>query len=161
MYTGARVPDPTFDGEEPFYYRVHPDLIQDEGTVDPVQVHCPDLSSNRGRYSESWYVLYPRDSFGNFAVFRFLRSEVIPEVSSALPGGGMATVYAVRTEHDPEWDNYGHCETRLYRGNERMKPNKVSSGAKKIFREHMSRILKLERKAGLPFPPVQDPTSWT
>jgi len=33
-----------------------------------------------------------------------------------------------------------------------MAPNKVSKGAKKLFREHMSRILALERAAGIPFP---------
>ena len=153
------MPDQTFDADELFYYRVHPDLIQSEETVDPIQVHCPDLSSNRERYSESWYVLYPRDKFGNFAVFRFPGSEVLPEVSSPQQGGGTPTTYAVRTVHDPEVDNYGHCETRLYRGEDRMRPNKVSSGAKKIFREYMSRILKLERRAGLPFPPSADPAS--
>ena len=156
MLTGARLPDQTFDADEPFYYRVHPDLIQGGDTVDPIHVHCPDLSSNRGRYSEPWYVLYPRDEFGNFAVFRFLGSEVLPQVSSPQQGGGKTTVYDVRTVHDPEGDNYSHCETRLYRGEDRMRPNKVSSGAKKIFREYMSRILKLERRAGLTFPPSTD-----
>lgn len=155
MLTGTRSPDQTFDAAELFYYRVHPEFIQPDETVDPVHVHCPDLSSNRGRYSKAWFVLYPRDRFGNYAVFRFLRTEVLPEVSSPLPGGGTPTTYDVRTVHDPEVDNYGHCETRLYRGDERMEPNKVSRGAKKIFREHMSRILKLERKAGLPFPPPE------
>jgi len=155
MYTGDRLPDQTFYVGELFYYRVHPDLIQTDETVDPLHVHCPDLSSNRERYSKPWYVLYPWDKFGHYAVFRFLDEDVLDEVSSPLSGGGSPTVYGVRTVHDPEVDNYGHCETRLYRGDERVKLNKISTGAKKIFREHMSRILKLERKAGLLFPPPE------
>jgi hypothetical protein len=156
MHIEGRPSDPTFETDEIFFHRVHPDRVQDGDTVDPLHVQCPDLSSNRQRYSEPWYVLYPRAKFGNYAVFRFLRTEVLPEVESPQTGGGSPTVYTVQTIHDPEPDNYGHCETRLYRGLEHMRPNKVSSGAKKIFREHMSRILKLERNPGIPFPPCTE-----
>ncbi|MDP8990657.1 MAG: hypothetical protein M3N41_11335 [Acidobacteriota bacterium] len=68
--------------------------------------------------------------------------------TSPVAGGGTPVEYSVRTVHDPENDNYGHCETRFYRGQQHMKPNKIGSGAKKIFREHMSRILELEIPAG-------------
>ena len=49
MYAGGRQPDQTFDVDEPLYCRVHPEVIQGDETVDPVHVHCPDLSSNRKR----------------------------------------------------------------------------------------------------------------
>lgn len=150
MYTRDREPVPAFDPEEVFYVRVHPSTIQPENTVDPVHVPCPDLSSNRSGFSQPWYVLYPTENYGGWAVFMFRVQEVLPAVSSINPGGGEPVVYDVMTAHDPEVDNFAHCETRLYRGAERMAPNKVSKGAKKVFREHMSRILQLNRAAGEP-----------
>ena len=152
MQTGDRVPVQEFDPDERGYHRVHPDTVGLDGTVDPAHVQCPDLSSYRSKFSLPYYALYPRAENGHYAVFKFFYREVLPVVASPDPSGGTPTEYAVRTVHDPEPDNYGHCETRLYRGEEHMRPNKVGRGAKKIFREHMSRILELERPAGLPFP---------
>jgi hypothetical protein len=118
-----------------------------------VHVQCPDLSSNRSKFSQPYYVLYPRADYGSYAVFMFVLEELSPTVSSPEASGGTPVVYDIRTVHVPVEDNYGHCETGIYRGTEHMKPNKISHGAKKVFREHMSRILELERPAGAPFPP--------
>lgn len=141
-----------FSPAECFYVRIDPARIQPENVVDPAHIQCPDLSSNRSQFSEPWHVLYPREKYEQHAVFRFVLSDAPKHVSSENPGGA-PTEYTVRTVHDPEEDNYAHCETRLYRENERMEPNKVSKGAKKVFREHISRALKPERPAGLVYPP--------
>jgi hypothetical protein len=93
--------------------------------------------------------LYPRATYGNFAVFKFKREDVPAQITRESPG---ASPYEVRTEHDPEDDNYGHCETRMYRGHARMTANKVKPEAKNKLRLAFSRILSLERKAGDPFP---------
>lgn len=152
MYTLRRQPLQVFDPRERFYYRVHPSVVADD-TVDPVHVQCPDLSSNRSKFSQPYYVLYPRAQYGNYAIFRFVLEELPATVASPDASGGTPVTYDVQTIHAPEDDNYGHCETGIYRGTEHMRPNKVSHGAKKVFREHMSRILELERASGLPFPP--------
>ncbi|HXP88148.1 MAG TPA: hypothetical protein VN841_25685 [Bryobacteraceae bacterium] len=152
MLTGDREPLQEFDPDELGYCRVHPDVVQSDDMVDPANVQCPDFSSNRSKLSLSHYVLYPRAQYGSYAVFKFFYREILASVSSPDASGGTPVNYAVKTLHDPEADNYGHCETRLYRGDQRMAPNKVSKGAKKLFREHMSRILALERAAGIPFP---------
>jgi len=127
-------------------------VVLSDDTVDPPHVQCPNLSSNRGKFSKPHYVLYPCEEFGDYAVFRFVLEELLPSVSSPDASGGTPVTYDVRTIHDPEEDNYGHCETGLYRGAEKTRPNKVSNGAKKVFREHMSRILELERESELPLP---------
>jgi len=131
---------------------VHPDVVEPDGTVDPAHIQCPDLSSYRSRFSLPHYALYPTETNGHCAVFKFLYREVLPTAASPDASGGVPVEYAVRTLHVPEEDNFGHCETRFYRGEQHMKSNKIGSGAKKIFREHMSRILELERAAGLPLP---------
>jgi hypothetical protein len=153
MHTAGRDPVRDFDRDECGYHRVKPSLVQSDDTVDPANVQCPDLSSNRSKFSEPYYVLYPRADFGHFAIFKFFYREVLPTVASPNAGGGDPVEYAIRTIHVPEPDNYGHCETRFYRGEQHMEPNKISRGAKKLFREHMSRIMELERKPGAPFPP--------
>lgn len=153
MYRNGRPPVPEFLKDECCYIRVHPSRIQPDNVVDPGHVQCPDLSSNRSQFSQPWYVLYPRKDFEAYAVFRFRPQEILKTVKSENLGGGTPVAYEVRTVHDPYEDNYGHCETRLYRDEERMEPNKISKGAKKVFREHMSRALKLERPAGIVYPP--------
>ena len=152
MHTAGRGPVQEFDPEERGYHRVHPGFVEQDDTVGPAHIQCPDLSSNRSKFSLPYYVLYPRAAYGAHAVFKFFYREVLPTVASPHPGGGTPVEYKVRTLHVPETDNYGHCETRLYRGDEHM-VSKVSPGAKKLFREHMSRILEIERPAGAQFPP--------
>jgi hypothetical protein len=154
MCTNGRKPDPDFDEDECFYCRIDPAWVTN-GKVDPTKVRCPDLSSNRSKYSEPYYVLYPRDKNGRHAVFRFRMRDVPAEIASQGTGGP-PTLYGVRTVHDPietppEEDNYGHCETRVYRGQQQMKPNKLSPGARKSFQVQLSERMVLEREAGLPF----------
>jgi hypothetical protein len=152
LHAGGRKADPVFDPTEIFYYRVNPELIQTDGKLDPAHVQCPNLSSNRSKYSQPFFVLYPRSTFENYAVFRFQLQLVPKTVSSPEASGGKPAVYTVDTAHDPEPENYGHCETRLYRGLELMDPHSVSRGAKKVFRFRMSEILEFERPPGLPYP---------
>ncbi len=154
MHTGGRSPDQTFDDAEWHYHRVPPERVQPDNTIDPMHIQFPDLSSNRGRYSKPWYVLYPRLSFENYAVFKFKHGDVPKTVKSDRPG---AQVYNVKTEHVPEPDNYGHCETRLYRGTQHMK--KIGPEAKYDFRLRMSRVMSLERRAGESFPPISGSVS--
>lgn len=71
MYRNGREAVPVFDPGEWFYYRVDPASIQADGFLDPLKVPCPNLSSNRQKFSDPWHVLYPSAKFGNWAVYRF------------------------------------------------------------------------------------------
>ena len=71
MRTNGRLPDPVFDEDECFYCRIDPARIQPDGMVDPAHVRRPNLSSNRSKYSEPHYVLYPLARFRGFSVFSF------------------------------------------------------------------------------------------
>lgn len=111
---------------------------------------CIDLSSNRSAFSEPWYVLYPRADFGDWAVFRFSRQDIPSEVKRSDP---KADPYQVRTEPDPCECNFGHCETRVFRGTTRMRRNQVKQDGRNILRLSFSRALTLCREPGLQFPP--------
>jgi hypothetical protein len=71
-----------------------------------------------------------------------------------------AAPYDLKTEHAPEEDNYGHCETPVYRDGLRMRKNQVKREGKNKLRLSFSRALTLERLAGVPFPPPnwEEPT---
>jgi hypothetical protein len=62
---------PTFD-DEWFYCRFDPAFAQSDGRIDPLHIKgipCPDLSSNRSKFSKPWHVLCPLAKFGHYAVF--------------------------------------------------------------------------------------------
>jgi hypothetical protein len=138
-----------------YYHRVDPalaSLVQPDGRIDPIHMssyECVDLSSNCSRFSEAWYVLYPRADFGGFAIFKF-RGQDLPKTIAREVAG--AAPYDLKTEHDPEDDNYGHCETRVYREGLRMRKNQVKREGKNKLRLIFSRALVLELKAGTAFP---------
>lgn len=165
MRTNGRVADPLFEEGEYFYHRVNPAWIHpSDSKVDPAHVRCPNLSSNRSKYSEPYYVLYPRAKFGGYAVFKFRAQDAPRQISSNNPGStpkNLPAVFDVRTvhvplsppEYPPEEDNYGHCETRVYRmgSDEPVGENRISKGAIKEFKVLMSKALTLERVPGLNF----------
>ena len=143
MITGDRKPVLEFDPGERFFYRVDPQHIQADGTIYPPNIHCPDLSSNRSKFSEDWHVLFPLEEYSDYAVFAFTLAALPATVQVDQPG---ATIYEVHTVHSPEVDNYAHCETRLYRNSERMRGDLINKTAKKQFRNKMSIALKMIRE---------------
>jgi len=150
MYSGDRQPVQEFDSDELFYYRVDPEFIQPDGSVLPVHVHCPNLSCNRSKFSQTWYVLFPLDKFGLWAVFQF----DFNEVDKKIKGDGQdATVYDVVMIHCPLVDNYAHCEVRILRNGKAMKEAQINRTAKGKFKLSMSRCLHIAR------PPYSMPQS--
>jgi hypothetical protein len=153
MYRNGRLIVPDFDLDEWLYCRTDPNFIQPDGTVDAVHVHFrfPDLSSNRSKFSEPWYVLYPRAENGGDAVVKFRPRDTPATVQG---DGRDAAVHQIRTEHDPEDDNYGHCETRIYKGTKRLtRTNQLKDGPRGKLKLAFSKIMTLAHKAGDPFPP--------
>lgn len=151
MHRCGRAPVPQMGPEEVFYYRVEPDHVQPDRTVDPMHIKVFDLSSNRSRFSEPWYVLYPRTNCSHCAVFRF-RIQDLPQFVTG--DGKDAKPHELRTEHSPDEDNFGHCETRVYKDGQRLpKENKLKDGPKAKMKMAFSFALKFERAAGEPFPP--------
>jgi len=155
MRRSGRQQIPSFGTDELFYHRVSPEfakLAGDDGRVDAhhfSSYDCVDLSSNCSSVSESWYVLYPRADFGSWAVFKFRRQDIPATIQRSVD----ATPYEVRTEPDPCDCNFGHCESRVYRGPTRMRRKQVSQDGKNKLRLSFSRALTLAREPGLAFPP--------
>jgi hypothetical protein len=153
MYRNGRPVVPSFDPDELLYHRIDPEFIEKDGSIDAVHIafRFPDLSSNRSKFSARWYVLYPRSLYGNCAVAECRHSDV----PTAVQGDAKdSAVHTISVEHSPDDDNYGHCETRVYKGSKRLsRPNQLKDGPKGKLRLAFSRIMKLARKPGEPFPP--------
>jgi hypothetical protein len=161
MFRNGRNTVPDFDREEVLYHRIDKEFIQPDGSVDAIHItfRFPDLSSNRSKFSEPWYVLYPRSEFGKMAVIK-CRYADIPE--SVRGDGKDSPVHDIKAEHDPQDDNYGHCETRIYKGEKRLtRPNQLKDSPKARLRLAFSQIMTLARNSSEPFPPRGwiDPTS--
>jgi hypothetical protein len=161
MFKRDRDRVPNFDENERLYHRTDPAFVEPDGTVDAVHIsfRFPDLSSNRSKFSEPWYVLYPRSEYGELAVVK-CRHRDIP--SSVQGDGRDAPVHDVKIEHDPMDDNYGHCETRIYKGSKRLtRTNQLKDGPKDKLRLAFSQIMTLAWPAKQLFPPTGwiDPSS--
>jgi hypothetical protein len=153
MLRNGRPVVPDFDQDEVLYHRTDPNFIQPDGTVDAVHItfRFPDLSSNRSKFSEPWYVLYPRSEYGGMAVIKCRCQDIPPSVQG---DGKDSPIHKVKAEHDPLDDNYGHCETRIYKNDKRLtRPNQLKDGPKARLRLAFSKIVRVERSGGEPFPP--------
>ncbi len=150
---------PTFDDDEWLYCRFDPKLVQPTGVIDPLHIKlipCPDLSSNRSKFSKPWHVLYPLSKYEQWAVFKFR----IQDVPTTIKGDSSnAPIHNVKTEHDPEDCNYAHCETRVYKDGQRIKAGTMKPGPKDKLRLIFSRVLIMERSAGTGVPAGETPKS--
>lgn len=153
MFRNGRDVVPNFDPDEVLYHRTDREFIEPDGTVDAMHIsfRFPDLSSNRSRFSEPWYVLYPRSEYGKMAVIKCGCADIPKSVQG---DGKDSPVHEIRPEHDPLDDNYGHCETRIYKGGKRLtRPNQLKDGPKARLRLAFSQIMTLARKSGEQYPP--------
>lgn len=153
MYRNARPVVPNFDSDEWLYHRIDPCFVEADGTIDAVHItfRFPELSSNRSKFSEPWYVLYPRTTWGSYAVLKF-RPQDVPK--SVHGDSKDSPEHKIKNEHSPQNDNYGHCETQIYRSGKRLtRTNQLKDSPKAKLRLAFSKIVKLVRKAGEPFPP--------
>lgn len=106
----GRPVDPNFDPEERLYRRVpRRDFIGRDGYVLPAGVRFPDISVNRGKYSEPEDVVL---GYENAAAIAAARVRDIPD---------RIDEYEFRPEHVPKPQNYAHSEIRAFLGGRHLK----------------------------------------
>jgi hypothetical protein len=138
----GRGPDQNFEPDEPLYYRV--EKFDGRGKVSVLDVHCPDMSVNRGKYSQPEHVLYAKlPQFLGHRVARFYVRDIPGQVRS---GDGRDFRFAIVHEpiRPPEEldENYAHSEIHAFLGGERKKrvSNLVSKEFRQILSERMTPI---------------------
>lgn len=139
MYRNDRPIDTTFGRAEQLFFRCKLDWIDDTQRIKPAKVHFPDQSVNREKYSRPTDVLLPDSSprskewiVWGVAVIRVCD---IPPASETSAG----VSYAFTAEHDPDDDNYGHTELRVYKNGQReSNKKKINETIKKEYRTNLA-----------------------
>jgi hypothetical protein len=115
------------------------DWIENENQIKPANIHFPDQSVNRERFSRPKDVLLPDGSERS-------KSWILCGVASFrvadLPGdmqspGGVSFRFTV--EHDPNEDNYSHSELRVYKNGQRERDKRrINDTIKKAYRTKLA-----------------------
>lgn len=150
MYRNERDVDLKFLDREKLFIRCKRDWLDPNNRVKAANIHFPDQSVNREKYSESYDVLLPNADTKDpgliyWGVAVFTVCDIPP--SDSTSGG---TKFTFTVEHDPDSDNFGHSEMRVYKnGNREQSKNKISAEVKKAYRA------KLAMKTGLVIEPAE------
>jgi hypothetical protein len=139
LWNGRSI-EPEFLPEELLYYRVKDFDVQGKVNVD--EIHCPNMSVNRGKYSRPQHVLYARmPMFLHYKVAQFQVQEIPPDLTT-----GEGRTIDFRIEHDPTRksdttdENYAHSEIRAFDGVTRKK-NISSQVVLKEYRMRLRRVM--------------------
>lgn len=150
MHRNGRDIDSTFVEQEKLFIRCRRDWLDENQRVKPANIHFPDQSVNREKYSEDYDVLLPNAETTDlgliyWGVAVFLMRDI--PASDSTSGG---TKFTFTVEHDPDSDNFGHSEMRVYKNGKReQNKNKISDVVKKAYRA------KLAMRTGLIIEPAE------
>lgn len=132
--------------DECLFLRCIPDHV-DEGRVHSAGIRFPNTSVNRCRYSEPEDVIIPEPEMA----YARLRTRDVP---GALTSPGQVTVAFV-VEHDPEEDNFSHCEIRAFKDGQHISDKgKLPPSVKKEFRQRVSEKTEVLHDPRRPTTPV-------
>lgn len=108
MMQRDRPVDDDFKPDEPLYRRV-PHEFWDEDRVNIDAVDLPDMSVNRGKYSEPGWVRLIGDEYHDWGVIGFRVEDVPLEIQH------LGThLFKFRTKHVPHKYNYLHSEVQAF-----------------------------------------------
>ena len=128
MLRGTRSIVNDFVNDERLFFRWYVDWVEHDGKVSRANVPTPDQSVNRSKHGgKSWFVLIPDvcergDSDYSEKMRRLCQGAytfLVREIPEPTTENGHS--YAFRVEHDPEENNYQHCEIRIFRDGYRVK----------------------------------------
>ena len=144
MYRNGRPIDPDLPATEKLHLRCLLEAIDQRGHIKPANIHFPDQSVNRQRFSRPRDVLLRDGSeqskaFILWGVASILVSDLPPDDQTTGGAGSRGITYSFSAEHDPEEDNYSHTELRVYKNGQReRKSKKINSQVKKRYRTNLA-----------------------
>lgn len=119
---------------ERLFLRCQREWVADDGTIKPANIHFPDQSVNREKYSRLCDVLLPDGPDTLKWVYQGVASLAVKDVPKQMTSAGNV-VFDFTVEHDPLDDNFGHAELRVYKSGKREKnKGKINSEVKKAYR---------------------------
>lgn len=134
MFRNGRPDDQNFADDEPLYFRVAPDNIQNE-RVELTEIRYPGFSVNRGKYGEPEDVVWGHPGFA-IAQFR------VADVPAANTPENSAVIYNFEVVHCPEErvgeENFAHSEVRSHKNGVFDRKLKLPKTVKSIYRQHLA-----------------------
>ena len=130
-----------FDPQERLFQRFDK-LIEEGGHLYPAQVHFPDFSVNRERFSKPEDVLLPIYLKWGIVAFKV---KDIPDKKIVNEGAEEETIYSFIIVHIPQSDNYAHSEVRTEKNGVYKKGKIKNKDVKRYFRYKLSEKLKTLR----------------
>ena len=121
MPRNGRPIDSDMPGHELLYLRCKAGWIDVNGRLKAANVHFPDQSVNRERYSSRYDVLLPNQEAetAEWIFWGVVKLTVEDVPSKGESPSNVAVTFTV--EHDPLDDNYGHTELRAYKNGKARK----------------------------------------
>jgi len=144
MCRAGRPVVPDIPASEKLYFRCMLDWISDTGQIKPANIHFPDQSVNRERFSKPRDVLLPDGSVRSrrWILWGVAMIHVGDVPCEKKTSGGVT--YSFTAEHDPLPKNYGHAELRVYKDGQREKDkNKINHQVKKAYRTDVALRTKI------------------
>lgn len=143
MFMNQRKLDNNFSENESLYFRCMKESVdQEKQIIKPASVPYPNQSVNREKYSKLKDVLLPNlDKKSKKWIFwgvAKISVKDLPKKQEIQHNPKAAKItFVFKVEHDPESDNYGHSEIRVYKNNILDRDNRTR-GVKKIYRTDLS-----------------------
>lgn len=143
MFTAGRKLDEDFSLDEILYFRCKKDWInKNNKSIIPAKFPIPNQSVNRKKYSKQKDVLIPNNEEKTkdwifWGVARIFVKDIPDGAETEGSVGANKVYYNFRVAHDPEDDNFGHSEIRVYKNGDAQKKVK-SAIVKKVYRTNLS-----------------------
>lgn len=142
MFRNGRSADAAFLPADKLFHRCTKVDVEGDRLL-PAKIRCDNVSVNWSKYSKPWDVIFDHPGCGiaRFVV-RYLPVELPKELPPPPrdPKKRQATVniFSFRPVHDPEEENFAHCEIATFKDAQRVEKPNLSATVKKEFRQIMS-----------------------
>ena len=147
MATGKRSPDPDFDNEERLFRAFAAnDLEGNKVAIDAIEL--PDMSVNRGKYGEPWWLLH-LDIWAGCGVAAF----DVRDARWSFSHLGVTT-YRFDVVHTPTQNNYPHSEVYAFEEDRHIElPEQMDPAVHLRWRNRLRQRLNVLIRPGEYLPP--------
>jgi len=149
LLINGRDPVQEFEPLEKLYFRFNSSHYSSDYRIPVAAIRFPDFSVNRGLFSEPIDVLIPH--WAEWGIVEVSEGDIPRKLPVPTQGQQAERNIDFQTVHDPigsdhqyynhpqqQFENYAHCEIRVFENGERSGQNNLPNSVKKLFRTILS-----------------------
>jgi hypothetical protein len=139
MLRNGRAVDEAFKGRHHLYMRCTKEDVAHDRVI-AARIKYDNPSVNWSKYSRPWDVIF---DFPGYGIARFVVRYLPRELPKNPPGmpskkQSQLKIQTFYPRHEPEQQNYSHCEIRTFQNGVVQSKPRISETVKKEFRQIMS-----------------------